>query len=403
MLLALAVVTGTWLVIRMMVFSDLPPNTGTTASVLNNTLNAAPDKISRFATAFYILLRYIVLLIFPYRLSYDYSYSQIKIQTLADPAAWLAIILVIGALVYAVVNIRKKSVIAYGILFFFITLAPVSNVFFPIAATMAERFMYIPSLGFCIILAYFLMRITNTKNIQSGIKNFFQFVSVNYKPLGLVLAICILYVFRTTTRNADWKDNLTLFSHDVKISGNSARTNQTLGSALMLAGMSAKNKQNQTDTFNLAKNYLRKALDIYPDFYSPLSHLGVIYLFENKIDSAYSCLKKGIEIMPNDVDLNFNLGLSLFHLKNYEEAIRVLNKTIRLSPAHENAYYNLATLYLNTGDYDSALYHYSKVLDLNPNNANAYHNSGVIFKAKGDSARSNEFIQKAKSLGYKTN
>ncbi|HET9746153.1 MAG TPA: tetratricopeptide repeat protein, partial [Chitinophagaceae bacterium] len=402
-LLGLSALTGIWLVIRMMVFKDLPPNTATTASILNNTLNAAPDKISRFATAFYILLRYIVLLAFPYRLRYDYSYAQINIQTLANPGAWLGIIVVIGALIYALFNIRKKSVVAYGILFFFITLAPVSNVFFPVAATMAERFMYIPSFGFCLILSYFLIRITNTKNIQSGIKTFFQFVSVNYKPLTLVFAISVLYVIRTTTRNGDWQDNLTLFSHDVKITGNSARANQTFGSALMLAGMSSKNKKNQTDTFNLAKIYLQKALDIYPDFYSPLSHLGVIYLFENKIDSAYSYLKKGIEIMPNDVDLNFNLGLSLFHLKKYDEAISVLAKTIRLAPNHEKAYYNLAALYQNTGDYDKAISNYLKVLELNPNNPDAYYNYGIVLRSKGDTAGSNQFIQKARSLGYKTN
>ena len=63
-----------------MVFKDLPLNTGNVDSILNNTLNAATDTGSRYATAFYILLKYIGLLIFPHPLSYDYSFSQIKVQ-----------------------------------------------------------------------------------------------------------------------------------------------------------------------------------------------------------------------------------------------------------------------------------------------------------------------------------
>ncbi|HET9824025.1 MAG TPA: hypothetical protein VFP87_01760, partial [Chitinophagaceae bacterium] len=312
--LLLLVLTGIWLIIRVIVFKDLPLNTATTG-VLNNALNAAPDKISKYATAFYVLLRYVLLLLFPHPLSYDYSYSQIKIQTPSDPAALAGFILILGAAIYSVVNLRRKNIISFAILFFLIALAPVSNIFFMTASTMGERFLYIPSLGFCIILAYVLTRITKTESIKSRFKNVFQFFALCRVLFIVTLIICAFYCFQTISRHKDWKDSLTLFSHDVKISSNSARTNQNLGSALMVSVMKSTNKQNQLDTFELAKKYFRRALEIYPDFYAPLSHLGVIYIFENKIDSAYGYLKKGIAIMPDDVDLNFNLGLALFHLK----------------------------------------------------------------------------------------
>jgi protein O-mannosyl-transferase len=399
--LFLLVLTALWLIIRIIVFNDLPLNAGTTTSVLNNTLNAAPDSAGKYATAFYILLRYIVLLFFPHPLSYDYSFSQIKIQTLGDPAALFAIILYFALGIYSVINLRKKSIVAYGILFFLITLSPVSNLFFLVASTMAERFMYIPSLGFCIILTYFLIRFTKTESVKSRFKNLFQFFSLNYVVFVIVLGIGALYYLKTTARNKDWKDNLTLFSHDVKISKNSERANQILGSALMVSVMKSPNRQNQQDTFNLAKKYLKRALEIYPDHYAALSHLGVIYLYENKFDSAYTYLKKGLELLPNDIDLNFNYGLVLFNLKKYDEAIKALNHTIELTSTHENAYYNLAALYQNTGDYDKALFNYSKAIELNPNNANAYYYSGVILRSRKDTLKANEFINKAISLGYK--
>jgi tetratricopeptide (TPR) repeat protein len=268
---------------------------------------------------------------------------------------------------------------------------------------MAERFMFIPSLGFCIVLTFSLVRLTKTESLPDRFTSVIGLLAFHKRAFFIVLAICTLYYFKTVSRNEDWKDNLALFSHDVVTSGNSARTNQTYGSALMLSAMKSTTSQNRLDTFNLAKQYLKKASEIYPEFYVPLSHLGVIYLFENKFDSAYDCFSKGIKIMPDDVDVNFNLGLTLFHLKKNDEAIKVFQHTIQLAPKHEEAYYNLAALYQNTGDYDKAISNYSKVIELNPKNANAYYNCGEILKSKNDTAKANEYINKAVSLGYKLN
>ncbi|HEY1870908.1 MAG TPA: tetratricopeptide repeat protein, partial [Chitinophagaceae bacterium] len=393
--------TGVWLIIRMAVFKDLPDNSANTATVLNNTLNAAPDQASKYATAFYILLKYIGLLIFPHPLSYDYSYAQITVRQPGDLAAIAGMLLYLAMGIYAIIKIRKKTVIAYGILFFLIALAPVSNLFILIASTMAERFMYIPSLGFCIVLTYFLIRITKSETGKPGIKDIFHFFSRYSLLLFVVLIISAAYYYKTASRNKDWKDNLTLFTHDVKSSPNSARTNQILGSTLMLAAMASPDKQHQVDTLNLAKTYSKKSLEIYSDKnFAPLLDLGVIYIYQDKFDSACEYLKSGLKIMPNHIDLNYNYGLALFHLKKYDEAIKVMQHTIELSPDHKEASYNLAALYQNTGNYDQALLYYSKVIALNPNNALAYYNSGVISRAKGDSVKAKEFIQRAASLGY---
>ena len=212
---------------------DLNQNTGVINSVLNNTLNAAPDFISKYATIFYILLRYVVLLIFPHPLTCDYNFNQIKIQTLQDPASLIGIVFYLGLGIYSIINFRKKSIIAFGILFFLITLAPVSNIFFLGGSTMAERFMYIPSLGFCICLTYFLIKLTKTESIKSRFKNLSKFFSFNSALFFLYLGIIVLYSFKTFSRNKDWKDNITIFGHDVQISENSVTAHFIQGSSLL--------------------------------------------------------------------------------------------------------------------------------------------------------------------------
>jgi tetratricopeptide (TPR) repeat protein len=399
----LLLLTGIWLLVRMSIFKELPQNTGTVSSVLNNTLNAAPDSSSRYATVFYILLRYLGLLLLPHPLSSDYSFSEIKLQTFSDPMALLGLIIYVGMGVYAILSFRKKSVLSFAILFYLITLAPVSNFFFLVGSTMAERFLYIPSVGFCMVLAYFLAKIIKSVHSKSAPRDLGQFLSYNKSALLIMVAISVLYFIKTTSRTKDWKDNISLLSQDVKVSTNSARANQILGSALMLDAMKAPDATIRTAGFVSAKAYLMKALQIYPHYYAPLSHLGVIYLYEGKFDSAHASLKRGLELMPNDVDLNFNYGLVLFNQKKYDEAIRVLNHTVQLSPAHESAHYNLAALYQNTRDHDKAITHYAKVLEINPNNANAYYNTSVMLRARGENAKADEFLKKAQSLGYKVN
>ena len=399
--LVLLVIAGIWLLVRVSIFENLPPSTGITSSILNNTLNAAPDSGSRFATIFHILLRYIGLLLMPHPLSSDYSFSQIKIQELTDPMVIAGIIVYLGMAIYSIINFRKKSIVAFGILFYLITLAPVSNFFFLLGSTMAERFLYIPSLGFCIVLTYFLARITKTVDLRSGFNNIFQFFALNRSLLLIVVGICVLYYVKTTSRTQDWKDNMTLLTKDVKTSPNSARVNQILGSAVMLSAMQTPEGPHQSASFAQAKAYLKKALEIYPDYYSPLSHLGVIYVYETKYDSAYSSLKRGLALMPNDIDLNFNFGLVLFHQKKYDEALKYLNHTIQLSPAHENAHFNLAAIYQNTRDHDKALFHYAKVLEINPNNAAAYYYTNVMLRARGENQKADEYLKRAQSLGFK--
>ena len=100
--------------------------------------------------------------------------------------------------------------------------------------------------------------------------------------------------------------------------------------------------------------------------------------------------------------MNFNYGILLIHLKRYDEAIRVLNHLISLQPGNTNAYYNLAVAYDNKGDIENALINYLKVTELDPSNANAHYNASRKLRVKGNILKADEFLNKAISLGYKS-
>lgn len=265
---------------------------------------------------------------------------------------------------------------------------------------MAERFLYMPSLGFCIALTYLLVHFTKTEKVKNQFKTLSQLFSSHVILFSIVLPIVLLYSFKTILRNGDWKDNLTIFSHDVITSDKSATAHQIVGSELFHSVAESPNSKNKTDTLQLAKNHLLKALEIFPYYRGPSSVLGIIYYLENKFDSSYYYQKKELESQKKDPELYYNLGKTLNKLLRYDEAIQASNDALALDPEHDGANYNLALAYTNQGDMDRGLFYFSRVIALNPNRGDAYYFTGLIYRARGDEAKATEFINKAATLGF---
>ena len=197
--LILVAITALYLFIRWQVLKIIPESIAIEhpLDIFNNSLIGAPDFITQKATEFYILLRYVLLLIFPHPLTSDYSFAQIPIKSFGDIMVLASVIFYLFIGIYAVINLRNKSILAFTILFYLITLAPVSNIFILIGSSMAERFMYMPSLGFCIALTFLLIRITKVETVKSKFKTVQELVMTNSFLFSIVFIIAGLYSIKT--------------------------------------------------------------------------------------------------------------------------------------------------------------------------------------------------------------
>lgn len=377
--LFLLALTGIYLIVREIIFRDLPPNLGIGISVLNNALNAAPDFLSRQAMIFYILIRYVFLLIFPHPLTCDYNYAHISVNSFHDPVSILGIIFYTGFGIYSLITFKKKNIVAFGFLFFVITLSPVSNIFFLGGSVMAERFLYIPSLGFCIILTYSLIKFTRTESTKSNFKNLVQFLSLNSTIFLYVFVLISLYSVKVITRNKDWKDNLTIYSKDIKVSDKSATANAQLGISLLLKVVDSSNKTNQFDTLKMARQYLLKAVEIYPNYSLPFFHLGILNSLLKNDEEAIRNYGEAIRINPNYSDSYLNRGNILKDIKRFDDAVKDYSKVIELNPDFTEVYHNRGTIYFNLNKFDLALKDFNKAIELNPKYIQAYINQGSIF------------------------
>ena len=186
-------------------------------SFLDNPLLGAHFLASRL-TAIAVLAKYLWILVWPAKLSADYSYPQIPIAsgTLHDWIAWIAVTAIVVAVAW---QFRRNRFYFFFVAFSFVVFVPVANLLFQTGTIMAERFLYLPSVGFaaCAVMIVFAI----------GERTRFTLLA----PITLCIIVAALGM-RTWFRNSDWHDALSLATASVRTSPNSFKTHWALAVAL---------------------------------------------------------------------------------------------------------------------------------------------------------------------------
>ena len=98
-------------------------------------------------------LKYFQLLFAPVTVTGDYDFNSIPLAHAGDWDAWLGLLLIVASIIFAIRIVKKQPAISFAILFFYLTLLPVSNWIVPTSLLMTERHLYLPSLSICLIAA----------------------------------------------------------------------------------------------------------------------------------------------------------------------------------------------------------------------------------------------------------
>ena len=347
--------------------------------VVNNALAAATNESDRIATAIFILGKYVLLLFFPYPLSWDYSFNQIPIVSFSDIKVIITLAVFAALGIYTFVFSKKLfssqdlrfktqdfSVFAYCILFFFIAMSVVSNIFVMIGATLGERFLFIPSISFCMAVPFLLNRFG--KIILLGIT-------------GVAL---LLFSFKTFTRNKDWKDNFSLFASGVEATPNSSRAESALGSSYRDMGEKEMDPNKRAALFQKAVEYYKKAIEILPDNTEALYNAGVSYYGMGDRENALKVYQQALAVTPEYTNAANNAGVIYFERKDYENAKKYFSQAVKYDPNNADALGNLGAINHNLGNMQEAIEYYKKSLIINPGNQNVKANL-----AKAEQALSN--------------
>lgn len=176
-------------------------------------------------TAFKVLGQYCGMLVWPDRLSCDWSYNQIPLYGPDAPwqeniQSWIAIVLIISLFTLAWVERKRNALIAFGIFWFAVAIFPTSNLPITIGSIKGERLLYMPSLGFALIAGMGIER------ARLWFVGKCADVWPEFAPISYLLPIIIFFGFsvRTYCRNADWNSEFALWSSAVTTCPDSFKT-----------------------------------------------------------------------------------------------------------------------------------------------------------------------------------
>ena len=346
----------------------------------------------KMATITYTLGKYVQLLIFPHPLTHDYYPRHIGIMSFSDWQVLLSIAVYVGLIVLILRGWKNRSLISFGIAFFLITLSIVSNIVFPVGTNMAERFMFMPSLGFCLVLAVLLAKLS-AKDQKSGISS---------QVLGVILFIVALFSLKTITRNAAWKDNYTIFTTDIETSPNSAKLQTSVGGEMIEHFKNSPNVLEKKTKINEAIGHLQKALEIHPTMKNPYLLMGNGYFYLNEFDKAVGAYNKALQLDPQFKDAKTNLALTYREggkiigqqQNNLPKSIEFLSKAVELDPTDVAAMSYLGTAYGMSNQPQNLIDVLTKALAIRFDKQDAI-NISVAYRQLGNVAKAVEYEQMA--------
>ncbi|HTK87137.1 MAG TPA: hypothetical protein VL329_05375, partial [Nitrospiraceae bacterium] len=188
---------------------------------MDNPLIGVP-ALQGLMAAMGVIGRYLQLLLFPRTLSSDYSFNQIPVQT--DMYAIISTAVVAILIVTAVRQRQREKLFSWGILFLLAMMLPTSNLLVKIGSIMAERFLYLPSVGFCAVGALGLFTLSERLGKPGGVARW-----------ALPVLVVIALGSRAYARNAEWHDDLSLWRSTVAASPASFKSHMGYGDAMWTA------------------------------------------------------------------------------------------------------------------------------------------------------------------------
>lgn len=302
------------------------------SAVLAEQIGDNYNVIESLLANFPAIIPFIGKIVFPINLS--------VLPILADMPMIYGIVTIIGIVILLYFSPDKKwGHIIFGLAWLVLLLLP--SFIRPLSslADFAEHRMYIPIIGFIIVLSQIKISVNNKKTFST----IFTI---------LVIVVSILFIVKNVTHAQVYKNKITFWSNAVQYSPNSSFNRNNLGAMYYLDGK-----------YNLAEQEWLIAKKLNPN--EPLTHnnLGLIYARRGQLELAEAEYKQELAINPNYDNAHFNLGLLYFSQGNQAEAIRLWQKTIELNPDYFDAYNNLAIYHYQQGDIEQAKYYLNQILE----------------------------------------
>jgi Tfp pilus assembly protein PilF len=339
------------------------------------------------------LAKYIQLLFFPHPLTNDYYPRFFPVENLTAPAVIAAAMMHISLILIALLGIRKRSFVSFIILFFYASIFLVSNILFPIGTHISERFLFTPSISFCLLMAHGWVQIRKKSSVQTVYGSF-------------LIIMFVVFAMKTYDRNQVWKDDFTLFTTDVEVSGQSAKARNAAGGALITRSQEIEEGATRDSMLYAALDHLAVATAIHPRYKGAHLLLGNAHTYLENYYPAVDAYETAVRIDPYYDEAYSNLAIASREAGRYagsvendiDKAKEYLFRSIEIDEGSYETLSLLGIAFGNEGSHNMAIAYFESAIEANPDVAHAYVNLGRAYLNAGDEEEAQIQFQKAVAI-----
>src|SRR5213593_3109086 len=254
-----------------------------------------------------------------------------------------------------------------------VVLLPVLGIFQSGPQIAADRYTYLASLGWAIL-------------VSAGVLSHWR-----RRPfLFTGLAACVLFGLGILTWNQVqvWRDSEKLWTHALATYPKSSIAENNLGNV----------RADQSKLAEAIEHY-RQALDINPEHASAHYNLGNVLAQQGMLAEAVDHYRQALEIKPDFAKAASNLGSALAQQGKLSEAVEHYRQALEIKPDFAKAASNLGSALAQQGKLSEAVEHYRRALKIKPDFAKAASNLGLALAQQGKLAEVVEHSRRAKDAG----
>lgn len=307
---------------------------------------------------------------------------------------------------------RRGRIECLGVLLFLIALLPTfPGSYYEHALVMGERYLYLPSVGFCWLLAAAIMSARRYKGAWPWC-------------LGVLVVLTGLYAARTVTFNRAWRDEVGFYERILKMEGEAPRIRPLLVDALVRRGRPDRALEHAEALVRLkprdpgahnavgfvywalgrpekAAPEYRRAAEYARQRGQPelaaraLNNLAVLYSQAGRMDLALPLWEDSVRLDADFVDGHVNLGSALYTVGRMEGAEQHLRAAIRLDPAAAPAWSALGLVLAARQEFDAARAAFARALAIEPGDAETLARDGQMELEAGNVAAARQLLGRA--------
>ncbi|XP_062238899.1 protein O-mannosyl-transferase TMTC1 isoform X3 [Platichthys flesus] len=382
----------------------------------DNPASFSPHLLTRILTYSYLLSFNAGLLLAPIVLCYDWQVGSIPlVESLSDfrnVAAILLAIVMVALCLNCIFSLQRQESreVLVGVLFLVFPFIPASNLFFRVGFVVAERVLYMPSMGYCILMAHGMGRLCAVVGRWGT-----TVLSVS------MLLLLLLFSWKTIQQNHVWLTREALFKSGIQTLPHNAKAHYNYANFLKDSGRHKEAIHHYTTALRLyprhasamnnlgtlthcpeeAEYFYRKALDTNPQHNRALFNLGNLLKYQGKAKKAEALLIDSIHFGAHFADAYASLASLYAEQKRFPEANEVYLKGIQNCPDNSDLHNNYGVFLVDTGEGALAATHYLQAVRLKPAHYVAMVNLGRLFRSSNENEAAESWYKRALQITRK--